>query len=112
MPRTVDLTAKPYNLDADQVRWVEDTLSRLSLEEKVGQLFVNLFFFGADEFSGNELSNAQILEKFHIGGARYQGGDSRQVQKLLNELQEASDIPLLIAANCDAGGNGACADGT
>ncbi len=112
MPRTVDLTAKPYNLDVDQIRWVEDTLSRLTLEQKVGQLFVNLFFFGADEFSGNELSNSQILEKFHIGGARYQGGDSGQVQDLLNELQEASDIPLLIAANCDAGGNGACADGT
>ena len=53
MPRTVDLTAKPYNLDVDQIRWVEDTLSRLTLEQKVGQLFVNLFFFGADEFSGN-----------------------------------------------------------
>jgi beta-N-acetylhexosaminidase len=112
MPRTVDLTAKPYNLNADQVRWVEDTLSQLTLEQKVGQLFFNLFFFGADEYSGNELSNSEILEKFHIGGARYQGGNSRQVQKLLNELQEASDIPLLVAANCDSGGNGACTDGT
>ena len=30
-----------------------------------------------------------------------------KLQDLLNELQEISKIPLLIAANCDAGGNGA-----
>ena len=31
---------------------------------------------------------------------------------MLNELQADSKIPLLVAANCDAGGNGACSDGT
>jgi beta-N-acetylhexosaminidase len=81
-------------------------------EEKVGQLFINLFFFGADPFSGNTWTNAEILEKFHIGGVRYQGGTSDQVQDLLNDLQRNSKIPLLIAANCDQGGNGAAKDGT
>ncbi len=33
-------------------------------------------------------------------------------QDLLNSLQADSKIPLLVAANCDAGGNGACSDGT
>jgi beta-N-acetylhexosaminidase len=108
----VDLTAMPYNLSAEQVRWVEETLGAMSDDEKVGQLFVNLFHFGVDTFSGNQLTNEQILEQFHIGGARYQGGTSAQVQQLLNELQTHAKIPLLIAANCDAGGNGACSDGT
>jgi beta-N-acetylhexosaminidase len=58
------------------------------------------------------LTNKQILEKYHIGGARFHGGRSKQVQALLNQLQTDSKIPLLIAANCDAGGNGACSDGT
>jgi beta-N-acetylhexosaminidase len=108
----VDLTAMPYNLSPAQVRWVEETLSAMSDEEKVGQLFVNLFHFGVDAFSGNELTNEQILAQFRIGGARYQGGTAAQVQQLLNELQTHAKIPLLIAANCDAGGNGACSDGT
>lgn len=112
MPRLVDLTAKPYNLNADQIAWVEDTLSSLSEEEKVGQLFWNLFFFGPDAFSGNDYTQPQILEKFHIGGARFQGGDAKQVQDLLNLLQENSKVPLLIAANCDNGGDGVCSDGT
>ena len=79
MPRLVDLTAKPYNLSAEQIEWVEDTLAGMTDEEKAGQLFTNLFFFGKDMFSGNALTNKQILEKYHIGGARWQGGKAKQV---------------------------------
>ncbi|WMB28112.1 hypothetical protein N1496_09455 [Streptococcus didelphis] len=81
-------------------------------EEKIGQLFVNLFFFGEDAFSGNNLTNKEILEKYHIGGARYMNGSKEQVQGLLNDLQENAKIPLLIAANCDSGGDGAVKGGT
>ena len=112
MAKLVDLRDMPYNLDDAQLAWVEETIAQMSDEQKVGQLFTNLFFFGADAFSGNQLSNKEILEKYHIGGARYQGGTAQQVQELLNELQRDSEIPLLVAANCDAGGNGACNDGT
>lgn len=112
MGKIVDLTAKPYNLSAAQLQWVEDTLAGMSAEEKCGQLFTTLFHFGQDTFSGNAWTNEQILEKFHIGGARYHGGKSSQVQGLLNSLQKSSRIPLLVAANCDSGGNGACNDGT
>ena len=111
MPK-VDLTAKPYNLKAEDIQWVKDTISGMTDEEKIGQLFISLFFFGEDAFSGNNFSNKELLEKFHIGGARYQGGTSDQVQDLLNSLQKDSKIPLLVAANCDAGGNGAAKDGT
>lgn len=112
MGSLVDLTATPYNLSPAQIGWVEETLASLSDEEKVGQLFVNLFHFGADPFSGNDLSNQEILARYHIGGARFHGGSAEQVQTLLNQLQRDAKIPLLIAANCDAGGNGACKDGT
>ena len=112
MPALVDLTAAPYHLDADQLAWVEDTLASMTLDEQVGQLFTNLFFFGADSFSGNPYTAEEIVEKFHVGIARYHGGTAESVQGLLNRLQSASRIPLLIAANCDSGGNGAMSDGT
>jgi beta-N-acetylhexosaminidase len=112
VPRLVDLTKKPYDLSPEQIQWVETTLAGMSAEEKCGQLFTSLFWFGKDTFSGNELTNDEILAKHHIGGARWQGGKAKQCQELLNGLQSASKIPLLIAANCDSGGNGACADGT
>lgn len=111
MPK-VDLKAKPYNLSDEDIKWVKDTIAGMSDEEKIGQLFINLFFFGGDQFSGNKLTNTEILSKYHIGGARYQGGTSEQVQDLINELQSNTKVPLLVAANCDAGGNGAMNDGT
>lgn len=111
MPK-VDLKAKPYNLSDEDIKWVKDTIAGMSDEEKIGQLFINLFFFGEDKFSGNALTSKQILEKYHIGGARYQGGTSEQVQDLINELQSSTKVPLLVAANCDSGGNGAMKDGT
>ena len=112
MPALVDLTAAPYQLDPDQISWVEETLESMTLDEQVGQLFTNLFFFGADSFSGNSLTAEEIIEKYHIGIARYHGGTAAQVQDLLNRLQSAARIPLLVAANCDSGGNGAMNDGT
>ncbi|WP_394276601.1 glycoside hydrolase family 3 protein [Luteococcus sp.] len=112
MPKLVDLTASPYTLDEGQIAWVEQTIAEMTDEEKVGQLFTTLFFFGEDAYSGNQLTNKQILEQYHIGGARYQGGTSEQVQQLINQLQTDSKIPLMVAANCDSGGNGACNDGT
>lgn len=112
MPKLVDLRAKPYDLDDEQLAWVESTLAAMTDEQKVGQLFTCLFHFGQDSFSGNDLTNEQILDTFHIGAARYQGGTASEVQELLNRLQRGATIPLLVAANCDSGGNGACNDGT
>lgn len=39
----VDMRAKPYYLDDEAVQWVEDTIASMSLEEKIGQLFFNMF---------------------------------------------------------------------
>ena len=51
MPKLVDLTAMPYRLDDSQIAWVEETIAGMTDEQKVGQLFTNLFFFGEDTFS-------------------------------------------------------------
>lgn len=112
MARLVDLTKKPYHLNEDQIAWVEETIKGMSDEEKVGQLFTNLFFFGGDAFSGNNLTNEEILKKYHIGGVRYMNGSPEAVQGLLNELQSKTKIPLLVATNCDSGGDGAVKGGT
>ena len=53
-----------------------------------------------------------VLDKYHIGGVRYNPGTASEVYDQNKILQENSKIPLLIAANTEAGGNGACIDGT
>ena len=38
----VDLKVKPFYLTDEQVEWVEKTIAGMTLDEKVGQLFVHL----------------------------------------------------------------------
>ena len=46
----VDLRAKPFYLNEQEIRWVEDTIASMSLDEKLSQLFVLLKGIpGADE---------------------------------------------------------------
>ena len=37
-----DLTATPYELDEEAIAWVRTTINSMSIDEKVGQLFINL----------------------------------------------------------------------
>ena len=102
----VDLTAKPYNLDAEGVRWVTETLAGMSDEEKVGQLFVNM---GS---SRDAAYLTDMVQRYHIAAVRYQPGPAAEIWEQNYVLQTQSKIPLLIAANTESGGNGAAPDGT
>ena len=103
---SVDLTAKPYYLNEEQIKWVEDTIAGMSLEEKIGQLFINM---GSSREEGYLKG---VLDNYHIGGVRYNPGTAEEVYDQNKILQENSKVPLLIAANMEAGGDGACTDGT
>ncbi len=102
----VNLKAKPFYLSDEDIKWVEDTIKGMTDEEKIGQLFFNL----VHEFGEDYVKN--VVEKYHIGGARYKGASSEQVWDLATNLQKYSKIPMLVSANCDSGGDGACTDGT
>ena len=102
----VNLTAKPYFLNENDVRWVEETIAAMTIEEKIGQLFINM---GA---SRDEAYLKDAVTRYKFGGVRYNPGPSAEVHEQNRILQENSKLPLLIAANTEAGGNGACTDGT
>jgi beta-N-acetylhexosaminidase len=102
----VDLRARPYYLDDEAVKWVEDTIDSMTLEEKIGQLFVNM---GASR-TYQYLTDA--LKNYKFAAVRYNPGKAAEVHEQNRILQENSKIPLLIASNAEAGGNGACTDGT
>ena len=102
----VNLKANPYYLSDEDIAWVESTISGMTDEEKVGQLFFD---------HGGALSDEKLEEKvnkYHIGGYRYNGLTSTQVQHQVHVLQNASSIPMFIACNTEQGGNGSGADGT
>ena len=102
----VDLKAKPYYLNDEDIQWVTQTIAGMTIEEKIGQLFVNM---GA---SRDEAYLKSVVDTYHIGAVRYNPSTASDVYDQNKILQENSKIPLLIAANTEAGGNGACKDGT
>ncbi|MEO8219883.1 MAG: glycoside hydrolase family 3 N-terminal domain-containing protein [Specibacter sp.] len=106
MTYAVDLRAAPFNLDDDGVAWVEQTIASMSLEEKIGQLFINHNNSYAPEYLDG------VLENFHVGGMRYRPGPSGAVQEHIRHAQSKTKIPLLIASNPEMGGAGSCDDGT
>ena len=103
----------PVQLDANGEAWAQKTLKRLTLEEKVGQMFVVLArtqFFNQENPEYQRL--LETIRKYHVGAIGLTVPvDSGFLQKampyeaamLTNQLQRASDVPLLFAADFEYG---------
>lgn len=101
----VDLKAKPYYLKDEDIQWVNDTIAAMTDEEKVGQLFFQL------TSSREEGYLQELMEKYHLGGCRYNPAPGAAIHEQNRLLQKYAKVPLIIACNTEAGGDGACADG-
>ena len=102
----IDLKGNPFYLSDDDITWVKETIDSMTIEEKIGQLFCPIGMSPNEGYLKNE-----ILSK-HIGGILFRSGESGEMRKTHEFLQKNSKIPLLIAANLEAGGDGIALDGT
>ncbi len=94
------LNRHPYNLDEEQKTWVNETLNSLTLDEKIGQLF--LMVSGMDP---NQKVEDEI-KQFNPGGFMYRPGNQEEIYASHKMIQELSKVPAFLAANTEAGGNG------
>lgn len=81
--------------------WIDSTLSRMTLEEKIGQLFMIAAYSNRDQAYENTLE-AQIRQ-YHIGGVIFFQGDPVRQVKLTNRFQRAAQCPLLIGMDAEHG---------
>lgn len=102
----VDLSQAPFNLDREAIEWVESTMSSMTLDEKIGQLFINLNV----TFDEGYLDN--VVGRYGVGGIRFMGADSARVQQHIRYAQSVAKVPLLVASNPEMGGAGSIDDGT
>ena len=113
----------PETLDKTAVQWVEATLKKMSLDDKVGQLLVssiNSTYLSSDTEVYEALT--QKVRKLRVGGFHVFGGTEPipnvllnnnygnivlgqplAAASLLNRLQSLSSIPLLNTADFEAG---------
>src|SRR6202047_4256835 len=105
--------AGPIHLDRDGEKWAEKTLRKLSLEEKVGQLF--MVWVRAEFLNVNSPAYLQLraaMHKYHVGSfamtVRWEPpflyrNQPYEAAELLNRLQQESRLPLLVAADFERG---------
>nr|WP_256867534.1 glycoside hydrolase family 3 N-terminal domain-containing protein [Winogradskyella forsetii] len=84
-----------------QQKWVDNLYNSMSVEEKIGQLFMVQVF--SDKGRAHENDIAKLITDQHIGGLIYSKGGPVRQAKLNNELQAASKIPLLIGMDAEWG---------
>lgn len=102
----IDLKANPFFLNDEQVKWVMDTLASMTLEEKAGQVFCPM------GFASDEDSLRHTVCEIGVGGMMYRPGLKAEIQETHRRIQSMAKIPLLLAANTEAGGNGLAVEGT
>lgn len=102
----VDLKQKPYFLNDEQIKYIEDKIKEMSIEDKIGQLF---FVVGQDS---DTVNLSEFTKKYRPGGIMYRPDKAAKIKNEVSKLQKASDIPLFIAANLESGGNGIASEGT
>jgi beta-N-acetylhexosaminidase len=84
-----------------QTAWVEKILSEMTLEEKVGQLFMIAVFSNRNE-ADYRLVESQI-QKYHLGGVAFFQGNALKQAELTNRYQAAANIPLLVGLDGEWG---------
>ena len=84
----------PVQEDTHCKEWVEQTLSRMKLKDKVGQLFVYTLAPRADK--DTEKLVGKLTRKFKVGAFLYSEGTVEDQANLTNYAQRQSKIPLMI----------------
>ncbi|VAW25063.1 Beta-hexosaminidase, partial [hydrothermal vent metagenome] len=86
-----------------QEKWVENIMSKLTLNEKIGQLFMIQAYSNKDKKHTAYIK--RMIKKYHIGGLIFMQGTPEKEVRLTNLYQKKSKIPLLIAIDGEWGLN-------
>jgi beta-N-acetylhexosaminidase len=104
----------PVYVDHDGEKWAQKTLKKLSLEEKLGQMF--MIRVAMPQFVN--LKNPEYLnwldqiERYHLGailltvpaeGPSLSKSEPYEAAMLINQLQRSGKVPLLVAADYERG---------
>ena len=89
------------NLLSQNSQWVDSLMQRMTIEEKIGQLFMIKAYSKNDKKEINQVK--RYIDKYHIGGVAFFQGSPRNQAKLVEEYQKKSKIPLLVGMDAEWG---------
>jgi beta-N-acetylhexosaminidase len=90
--------------DDEAVKWADATLAKLTLEQKIGQIICAEIAGGYITDDDPKLAKwLQLARDYGVGGFVLYGGTPLDVARLLNRLQKAAALPILMAADFEGG---------
>src|SRR6185503_9554911 len=100
------IKVRPYKREPSSkaLKWANDQLRKMSLEEKIGQLIsvgVNATFLNQDSDAYRALKHQ--IEDNKVGGVILFRGPVYESVILVNRMQELAKYPLLVSADLEAG---------
>jgi len=100
-PKDDGMASASITLGPEADTWAAQTLSTMSVEEKIGQLFMMSIW--------SEWSDAKIqgvyneARRYHVGGACFFAGEAARQIEITNHLNAEASIPLLIGIDGEWG---------
>ncbi|MDK7674638.1 glycoside hydrolase family 3 protein [Weeksella virosa] len=91
----------PLYMDTVQLKWVNDTYDKMSMDERVGQLFMVAAFSNRD--AEHEAEIEKLVREEKIGGLIFMQDQAARQIELTNRYQKISKIPLLIGMDAEWG---------
>ncbi len=93
-----------FPLNPPQQAWVDQTLVRMTLDEKIGQV---MFAVAPGIFTNIQSDDFQKIkdnvQTYHVGGYHIEGGDPATAYLIISRMQELAKVPLLVTADLEGG---------
>ena len=106
-------TPAPVHLDKKGEKWARESLKKMSLEQKIGQMFmVRALAQFMNVNSPEYIALRDTMRKYHLGGfgltVRFEDGllyknGPLEAATVINQLQKDSEFPLIFAADFEHG---------
>ncbi|WP_026449900.1 glycoside hydrolase family 3 N-terminal domain-containing protein [Aequorivita capsosiphonis] len=85
----------------NQKKWVDSIYDNMSLEEKIGQLFMVDIFSSDPKAKTDKIKD--LITNYHLGGIIFSKGGPVRQAKLNNEFQSLAKVPLMIGMDAEWG---------
>ena len=85
----------------NQKKWVDSIYETMTLEEKMGQLFMADIFSSDPKEKTDKIKD--LITNYHLGGVIFSKGGPVRQAKLNNEFQSLAKVPLMIGMDAEWG---------
>lgn len=94
VPPVEPLMLQRVEKDKKCEQWVDSVFNRMSLRERIGQLFI--YTIAPQQSKANKELLRKVVKEYKVGGLLFSGGLMQNQAILTNDAQQMADVPLMV----------------